>query len=218
MSKGLVYILTNPCLDGWVKIGMTKKNDVQERLKELNRPPNIPLSYQCYATYEVENPYDVEQSVHRLIDKVDLSLHARETLSNGKVRQREFFRLSPEVAYGILEEVATLRGDLEKLKLYDINDDINICEEKEDFWDLDKPSSNDYVSASLDKLFEEKTIVNDETTNVPTNEQTQTKQKKIFNNKNINKDKKDSENTSIIQRIEFRKDRRRIGKRKPVSQ
>ena len=27
MEKGLVYILTNPCLDGWVKIGMTDWND-----------------------------------------------------------------------------------------------------------------------------------------------------------------------------------------------
>lgn len=26
MAKGLVYILTNPCLDGWVKIGMISNN------------------------------------------------------------------------------------------------------------------------------------------------------------------------------------------------
>lgn len=120
MTTGLVYILTNPCLDGWVKIGMTKRNDVRERLKELNSPTNIPLSYQCYATYEVENPQEVEQSVHRLIDTVDLNLHARETLSNGKIRQREFFKLSPETAFNILQEVATLRGDVDKLQLYSI--------------------------------------------------------------------------------------------------
>ena len=34
MSRGLVYILTNPCLDGWVKIGMTERNDI-ERAKEI---------------------------------------------------------------------------------------------------------------------------------------------------------------------------------------
>jgi len=27
MEKGLVYILTNPCLDGWVKIGMKERDD-----------------------------------------------------------------------------------------------------------------------------------------------------------------------------------------------
>lgn len=124
MAYGLVYILTNPCLDGWVKIGMTSKNDVKERLSQLNSPSNIPLSYKCYATYEVENPLGVEQSVHRLIDKVNLTLHARETLSNGKIREREFFKLSPEDAFGILKEVATLRGDLHNLKLYNIDDDV----------------------------------------------------------------------------------------------
>lgn len=121
-STGLVYILTNPCLDGWIKIGMTEKTDITERLKELNQPSNIPLSYQCYAIYEVENPLSVEQCVHRLIDKVDLSLHARETLGNGKIRKREFFRIAPETAYSILQEVATLRDDLDNLKLYTVEE------------------------------------------------------------------------------------------------
>ena len=51
MEKGLVYILTNPCLDGWVKIGMKERDDIESRLRELNSPNNIPLSYRCYATY-----------------------------------------------------------------------------------------------------------------------------------------------------------------------
>lgn len=32
MANGMVYILTNPCLDGWVKIGMTERNDIERRL------------------------------------------------------------------------------------------------------------------------------------------------------------------------------------------
>ena len=35
MAKGLVYILTNPCLDGWVKIGMTERNDIERRLRNI---------------------------------------------------------------------------------------------------------------------------------------------------------------------------------------
>ena len=112
MAKGLVYILTNPCLDGWVKIGMTERNDIEKRLQELNSPTNLPLSYRCYATYEVEDPMEVEKRVHNLIDLVDDSLHARELLSNGRMREREFFKLSPETAYGILKNIATLRGDV----------------------------------------------------------------------------------------------------------
>lgn len=118
MSKGLVYILTNPCLDGWVKIGMTERNDINKRLQELNSPANIPLSYRCYAVYEVENPRDVEKKIHSIIDRVDNSLHAREPLDNGKIREREFFKISPETAYGIFRDIAGLRGDADNLKLY----------------------------------------------------------------------------------------------------
>lgn len=118
MSRGLVYILTNPCLDGWVKIGMTERNDIERRLQELNSPTNIPLSYRCYATYEVENPLEVERRIHSLIDRVDDSLHAREQLNNGRIREREFFKISPETAYGIFKDIAVLRGDTNKLKLY----------------------------------------------------------------------------------------------------
>lgn len=118
MSKGLVYILTNPCLDGWVKIGMTERNDIERRLAELNSPTNIPLSYRCYAVYEVENPKEVEKYIHSIIDRVDDSLHARELLDNGRIREREFFKISPETAYGIFKDIAALRGDSDNLKPY----------------------------------------------------------------------------------------------------
>ena len=118
MSKGLVYILTNPCLDGWVKIGMTERDDIEKRLKELNTPSNLPLSYRCYATYEVEAPMVVEKRIHSIIDRVDNSLHAREQLSNGKVREREFFRISPETAFGIFSDIAVLRNDRSSLNAY----------------------------------------------------------------------------------------------------
>lgn len=134
MSRGLVYILTNPCLDGWVKIGMTELNDIERRLQELNSPPNIPLSYRCYATYEVENPLEVERRIHSLIDRVDDSLHAREQLNNGRVREREFFKISPETAYGIFKDIAALMGDANKLKLYtptlDQSQELELAENK----------------------------------------------------------------------------------------
>ena len=117
MSNGIVYILTNPCLDGWVKIGMTERNDIEKRLQELNSPTNIPLSYRCYAVYEVNNPLEVEKRIHSIIDRVDDSLHAREQLDNGRIREREFFKISPETAYGVFKDIAILRNDLENLKL-----------------------------------------------------------------------------------------------------
>ena len=116
MDKGIVYILVNPCLDGWVKIGMSSRNNVNERLAELNRPENLPLSYRAYAVYEVENPQAVEKHIHKLLDIIDDSLHARELLPNGKIREREFFRISPEKAFEVLRSISLLRGDNDCLK------------------------------------------------------------------------------------------------------
>ena len=87
-------------------------------MQELNAPANIPLSYRCYAIYEVDDPLTVEKRIHSLIDRVDGSLHAREQFSNGRTRVREFFKISPETAYGIFSDIAALRNDKESLKSY----------------------------------------------------------------------------------------------------
>lgn len=142
MAKGIVYILTNPCLDGWVKIGMTERNDIEKRLQELNSPTNIPLSYRCYAVYEVENPLEVERRIHSIIDRVDDSLRAREQLDNGRIREREFFKISPETAYGIFKDIASLRGDTNKLKLY--TPTLNQSQEQELAESRTKRSNNSF--------------------------------------------------------------------------
>ena len=66
----------------------------------------------------MENPLEVEKRIHSIIDRVDDSLHAREQLYYGRIREREFFKISPETAYGIFKDIASLRGDTNKLKLY----------------------------------------------------------------------------------------------------
>ena len=35
MEYGIVYLLTNPYMPGLVKIGMTKQEDLEKRMKEL---------------------------------------------------------------------------------------------------------------------------------------------------------------------------------------
>jgi len=121
MEKGIVYILTNPSLDGWVKIGMSTRNSIEDRLAELNRPANIPLSYRAYAIYEVERPQEVEKHIHNLFDIIDENLHARETLSSGRIREREFFHISPERAFAVFKVVSQLRKDENCLKLIEPN-------------------------------------------------------------------------------------------------
>lgn len=128
-KRGIVYILTSPCLDGWVKIGMTERNSIEKRLHELNSPANIPLSYRCYATYAVDNPLAVEKEIHNIIDKIDDSLHAKEKLSNGRIREHEFFKISPETAYSVFRSIARLRGDLDQLHPYEPTKEESIEQE-----------------------------------------------------------------------------------------
>jgi hypothetical protein len=116
-KKGIVCILTNPCLVGWVKIGMSDKDDIQDRLAELNNPSNIPLSFRAYAVYHVENPLVVEKGIHNLIDTIDDTLRAIEQKDNGRNRKREFYKISPEKAFEIFKQVAEFRGDTEFLKM-----------------------------------------------------------------------------------------------------
>lgn len=82
----------------------------------------------------LENPLEVERRIHSLIDRVDDSLHAREQLNNGRVREREFFKISPETAYGIFKDIAALMGDANKLKLYtptlDQSQELELAENK----------------------------------------------------------------------------------------
>ena len=98
MSASLVYILTNPSLQGWIKIGYTEHNDIQQRLNSLNSSTAVPLSFRVYATLHTDKPKDVEQRIHRLLDIIDPSLHSIEKLDSGKERVREFFQISPEKA------------------------------------------------------------------------------------------------------------------------
>ena len=90
-------------------------DNVEGRLKRLNDFEGIPFSFRAYATYEVENPKDVEDSIHKLIGIINPDLRAIELLENGRKRTREFYKISPGRAYKIFEKVSHLRGDSHKL-------------------------------------------------------------------------------------------------------
>jgi hypothetical protein len=127
MAKGIVYILTNPSLDGWVKIGETDKDDIQERLTNLNNQTSIPLSFRPYALYHVENPLKVEKSIQGLIDLIDPKLRAIEIKENGKVKEKEFYRMTPDRAFAIFKQFAQGRGDEDFLELISpTSEDIKI--------------------------------------------------------------------------------------------
>lgn len=116
--NGAIYILTNPSFPEYVKIGYA--DDIDSRLNQLNRSECIPFAFRVYATYEVSNRL-VDLKLHNLIDQLNPTLRSIETF-NGKQRKREFYAMSPEEAYALLEAIAEIHGYSDRLKLWEMND------------------------------------------------------------------------------------------------
>lgn len=101
---GYIYIMTNPCLQNMVKIGYA--TDVEQRRKQLSTTA-LPYDYEVYATYETTGKLE-DKKLHKLIDSLNPDLRVTKT--------REFFIMSPEEAYELLEAIAMISGSQDKLK------------------------------------------------------------------------------------------------------
>lgn len=110
--NGVIYILTNPSFPEYVKIGYA--DDIEKRLKQLNRAETIPYAFRVYAVYEVEKAL-TDKKVHELIDSLNPDLRTIETF-DGKKRTKEFFAMSPEDAYSIFDCIAKISGTEDRLK------------------------------------------------------------------------------------------------------
>lgn len=115
-SKGFIYILVNRSFPDYVKIGYA--DNVERRLKELNSSECVPFSFQVYATYEVRKRLS-DKNVHSIIDKLNPGLRSIEVMK-GKRREREFYAITPEFAYSILEAIAEINGLTDMLNRYEI--------------------------------------------------------------------------------------------------
>ena len=81
----IVYVLTNPAMPGFVKIGMTDRPDVQDRMADLYKT-GVPLPFDCVIAWEVEGKEaaDIERALHTAFDPSRVN------------PSREFFELKPE--------------------------------------------------------------------------------------------------------------------------
>lgn len=68
MSAGVIYILTNPSFPDYVKIGYA--DNIETRLRQLNRSECIPFAFRVYATYEVDSRLS-DKKIHAIIDKLN---------------------------------------------------------------------------------------------------------------------------------------------------
>lgn len=112
-NHGYIYILTNPSFENYIKIGYA--TDIEKRLEELNRSECIPFAFRVYATYEVETTLS-DKKVHGIIDQLNPYLRSIETF-NGKKRVREFYAMTPEEAFSLLQAMAEIHNCTDKLKL-----------------------------------------------------------------------------------------------------
>ena len=113
-EKGYVYILTNPSFPEYVKIGYA--DDVVDRVERLNKTECTPFAFRIYATLEVPGRLK-DLSIHNLIDKLNPRLRSIDEV-DGKIRKREFYAMSKEDAYELLELIADVWCATDKLKLW----------------------------------------------------------------------------------------------------
>ena len=104
MAKGYIYIMTNPCLNDMVKIGYA--TDVEARRKKLSTTA-LPYEYEVYATYETQGNLE-DKKLHHLIDILNPDLRI--------TKGREFYVMTPEDAYELLDSIAKITGTQDKLK------------------------------------------------------------------------------------------------------
>lgn len=104
MAKGYIYIMTNPALKDMVKIGYTI--DIEKRRKDLSTT-SLPYDYEIYAVYETPVKLG-DKKIHSMIDNLNPDLRV--------TKNREFFIMTPEDAFKLLEAIATISGTRDKLK------------------------------------------------------------------------------------------------------
>lgn len=93
MSEGFVYVLKNEAMPGYVKIGLTQQNDVQQRLKQLDNT-STPLPFECVYAARVPDCRKLERTLHFVFGEKRVRLN------------REFFQTEPDLVRAIIELVA----------------------------------------------------------------------------------------------------------------
>lgn len=111
MSKGVIYILTNPAFPEYVKIGYA--DNLEKRLKSLNNS-SVPMCFRAYAVYEVSERL-TDKRVHDLIDMLNHDLRVIDKF-DGREYKREFYVMSADDAYNLFECIAKISGTTSRLK------------------------------------------------------------------------------------------------------
>lgn len=107
-ENGIVYVLSNPAMPGLYKIGITGREELRQRLRELYASTAIPVPFECEYARRIDNYKQVEKALHTAFrtDRVN--------------PDREFFRTEPDRVRAVLELFAgedvtpEIRSDIDK--------------------------------------------------------------------------------------------------------
>jgi hypothetical protein len=91
-DPGFVYVLTNAAMPGFVKIGLTRKDDISERLRQLDTT-SVALPFECFYSARVPDCGKLEAVLHRVFGEKRIRPN------------REFFRADPDLAKLIIDLV-----------------------------------------------------------------------------------------------------------------
>lgn len=90
-ETGIVYILTNPSMQGLVKIGRTATQSVRARINQLSQASGVPTPFECYFAAEVSDAPFVERQLHQIFDDVRV-----QKIQKRKRGAKEFFKVDAE--------------------------------------------------------------------------------------------------------------------------
>lgn len=119
--NGFIYILSNDCMPGLYKIGMTK-NCPDARAKEISSSTGVPQPFKVLAAFHSKNPAKDEKLIH-------------EAWSGFRVSpNREFFRMDKTQLEDSVEEIRSIvgperNGEVAEYAMYDTF--ISFCKEPE---------------------------------------------------------------------------------------
>lgn len=88
---GWVYVLTNPLIPGYLKIGQTQRS-VAERVAELSSASGVPAPFHVRAVFATDDPVGKESQIHA-------------KLAPKRVEGREFFEVDVATALATCEAI-----------------------------------------------------------------------------------------------------------------
>lgn len=143
-TRGVIYILKNPSFPDYIKIGYA--DNIKNRLQQLNNSECTPFAFRVYATYEVDSRLS-DLKIHSIIDKLNPNLRSIDNF-NGKKRVREFYAMTAEDAYLILEAIAEIHNCTDRLKKWELTKEDMVAEEIAEEVNLEKQARSANFSFS----------------------------------------------------------------------